>query len=76
MMGVNAAPGGPGGEAVALSCDLTVVVMLGGARNAEIRNMAEELANFGVVPTWALLTPRSGHVGTPEHQPLAGAVSA
>ena len=24
--------------------------------------MAEELANFGVVPAWALLTPRAGHV--------------
>lgn len=75
---VHAAPPGRGGEAVALSCDLTVVVVRSGARNAEIRHMAEELANFGVVPAWALLTPRRGHVGTPEHeQPLAaGAVSA
>jgi capsular polysaccharide biosynthesis protein len=73
---VHAAPPGQGGEAVALSCDLTVVVMRSGARNAEIRNMAEELANFGVVPTWALLTPRSGHIGTSDQRPLAGAVSA
>jgi capsular polysaccharide biosynthesis protein len=73
---VHAAPSGQGGEAVALNCDLTVVVMRSGARNAEIRNMAEELANFGVVPTWALLTPRSGHVIAPEQQRLAGAVSA
>jgi len=75
---VHAAPPGQGGEAVALSCDLAVVVVRSGARNAEIRHMAEELANFGVVPAWALLTPRRGHVGTaqPEQQPLAGAVSA
>jgi capsular polysaccharide biosynthesis protein len=73
---VHAGPPGQGGEAVALSCDLTVVVVRSGARNAEMRHMAEELANFGVVPAWALLTPRRGHVGTPEQQPLAGAVSA
>ncbi len=73
---VHAASPGHGGEAVALGCDLTVVVVRSGARNAEIRRMAEELANFGVVPAWALLTPRRGHVGTPEQQPLAGAVSA
>jgi capsular polysaccharide biosynthesis protein len=73
---VHAAPPGNGGEAVALSCDLAIVVVRSGARNAEIRGMAEELANFGVVPAWALLTPRRGHVGTPAQQPLAGAVSA
>jgi capsular polysaccharide biosynthesis protein len=73
---VHAGTPGQGGEAVALSCDLTVVVVRSGARNAEMRHMAEELANFGVVPAWALLTPRGGHVGTPEQQPLAGAVSA
>jgi len=75
---VHAAPPGQGGEAVALSCDLAVVVVRSGARNAEIRGMAEELANFGVVPAWALLTPRRGNVGTPQQpkQPLAGAVSA
>jgi capsular polysaccharide biosynthesis protein len=74
---VHAAPSGGGGEAVALSCDLTVVAVRSGARNAEIRHMAEELANFGVVPAWALLTPRHGNVATPEDQrPLAGAVSA
>jgi hypothetical protein len=72
---VHAGPPGRGGEAVALGCDLTVVVVRSGARNAEIRQMAEELANFGVVPAWALLTPRHGHVGT-QQQPLAGAVSA
>jgi hypothetical protein len=73
---VHAAPPAQGGEAVALSCDLTVVVVRSGARSAEIRHMAEELANFGVVPAWALLTPRSGHIGTTPERPLAGAVSA
>jgi capsular polysaccharide biosynthesis protein len=72
---VHAGPPGQGGEAVALGCDLTVVVVRSGARNAEIRRMAEELANFGLVPAWALLTPRRGHIGT-HQQPLADAVPA
>jgi capsular polysaccharide biosynthesis protein len=72
---VHASPPGHGGEAVALGCDLTVVVVRSGARNAEIRRMAEELANFGLVPAWALLTPRRAQVETPQ-PPLAGAVSA
>ncbi|MBV9604679.1 MAG: hypothetical protein JO027_06220 [Solirubrobacterales bacterium] len=72
---VHAAPPGMGGEAVALNCDLTVVVVRSGARNAEVRRMSEELANFGLVPAWALLTPRGGQVAT--HDPsLVGAVSA
>lgn len=44
------------GEAVALSCDLTVVVVQKSARATEVRRLAQELGNFGIVPTWALLT--------------------
>jgi capsular polysaccharide biosynthesis protein len=72
---MHAAPPGQGGEAVALSCDLTVAIVRTGARNAEIHGMAEELANFGVVPAWALLAARRGHIETPQRS-LAGAVSA
>jgi hypothetical protein len=72
---VHAGPPGSGGEAVALSCDLTVAVVRTGARNTEVRRLAEDLANFGLVPAWALLTPRHGHVGT-QQQPHADAVSA
>lgn len=50
---------GPG-EAVALSCDLTVVVVRRGARVAEVRRLAQELGNFGIVPTWALLSRTAG----------------
>jgi len=73
---VHAGPPGQrsGGEAIALNCDLTVVVVRTGARNTEIRRLAEELANFGLVPAWALLTPRRGHVGT--QHPLADTVPA
>ncbi|HEX4008871.1 MAG TPA: hypothetical protein VHX62_02615 [Solirubrobacteraceae bacterium] len=46
---------GPG-EAVALSCDLTVAVVRKGARVTEVRELAQELGNFGIVPTWALLS--------------------
>lgn len=54
-----AAPGsGSAGEAVALSCDLTVVVVPRDTRAAEVRALADDLANFGIVPAWALLTPR------------------
>jgi capsular polysaccharide biosynthesis protein len=72
---VHAAPPGRGGEAVGLNCDLTVVVVRTGARNNEIRRLAEELANFGLVQAWALLAPRRGHVGT-QQQPHADAIPA
>jgi len=65
---VHAGPPGSGGEAIALSCDLTVAVVRAGARNTEVRRLAEDLANFGLVPAWALLAPRRGHVGTPQEQ--------
>jgi hypothetical protein len=53
------APGGrSAGEAVALGCDLTVVVVPRGARAADVRSLAEELANFGIVPAWCLIAPR------------------
>jgi len=54
---------GPG-EAVALSCDLTVVVVRNGARVTEVGQLAQELGNFGIVPTWALLS-RPGQPTTP-----------
>jgi capsular polysaccharide biosynthesis protein len=72
---VHAGPPGKGGEAIALSCDLTVVAVRTGARNTEIRRLAEDLANFGLVPAWALLSPRRGHVGT-QQQPHADALPA
>jgi capsular polysaccharide biosynthesis protein len=51
-------PGGDSaGEAVALGCDLTVVAVPVGARAADVRQLGEELTNFGIVPVWALLTP-------------------
>lgn len=69
------APGQGGtGEAVALGCDLTVVVVRNGARAAEIRRLGDELGNFGVVPAWALLSSgthpgknRARHESTPRH---------
>jgi capsular polysaccharide biosynthesis protein len=59
---VHAAPPGgeSAGEAVALGCDLTVVAVPAGARTAEIRQLGEELTNFGIVPVWALLTSGGG----------------
>jgi capsular polysaccharide biosynthesis protein len=72
---VHAGPPGGGGEAIALSCDLTVVVVRSGARSTEVRRLSEELANFGLVPAWALLAPRRGHVGT-QQEPHADAVTA
>jgi capsular polysaccharide biosynthesis protein len=65
---------GAAGEAVALGCDLTVVVVRAGARAAALRQLAEELGNFGIVPAWALLTPRGLRVVT--ERTVAGAVSA
>ncbi len=72
---VHAGAPGSGGEAVALNCDLTVAVVRTGARNTEIRRVAEDLANFGLVPAWALLAPRDGHVGR-QQQPHADAAPA
>lgn len=50
---------GPG-QAVALGCDLTVVVVRQGTRVTEVRRLAQDLGNFGIVPTWALLAGRAG----------------
>ncbi|MGA9856300.1 MAG: hypothetical protein WBQ18_00485 [Solirubrobacteraceae bacterium] len=68
------APGqGGAGEAVALGCDLAVVVVRDGARAANIRRLGDELGNFGVVPAWALLSSRatlkraSARHDTPRH---------
>lgn len=53
-------PGGDSaGEAIALGCDLTVVVVPAGFRAADIRKLGEELTSFGIVPVWALLTAGS-----------------
>jgi capsular polysaccharide biosynthesis protein len=50
-------PGGESaGEAIALGCDLTVVVVPAGSRATDIRELGEELTSFGIVPVWALLT--------------------
>jgi capsular polysaccharide biosynthesis protein len=73
---VHAGPPGSGGEAIALSCDLTVVVVRTGVRNNEVRRLAEDLANFGLVPAWAVLAPRRGHVRTPQQEQHADAVAA
>jgi capsular polysaccharide biosynthesis protein len=57
---VNAAPlgGDTAGEAVALSCDLTVLVVPKGMKAADVRTLTESLGDFGIVPAWALLAPR------------------
>jgi capsular polysaccharide biosynthesis protein len=53
-------PGGQSaGEAIALGCDLTVVVVPAGSRAADVRQLGEELTSFGIVPVWALLTSGS-----------------
>lgn len=72
----TSAPGGEnGGEAVALASDLAVVVVPAGARAADVRELAEELANFGIVPVWTLLTP-PGYEGRPLRGRAADAVTA
>lgn len=59
------APGEGGGEAVALGCDLAVVVVRHGARAANIRRLGDALGNFGVVPAWGLLSSRVTRRPTP-----------
>jgi capsular polysaccharide biosynthesis protein len=67
-------PGGESaGEAIALGCDLTVVVVPSGSRAADIRELGEELTSFGIVPVWALLTSGS-HRAAPRDAQLADAV--
>ena len=51
-------PGEGAGQAIALKCDLTVVVVARGTRAAELRALADNLAQYGIVPDWSLLTPR------------------
>jgi capsular polysaccharide biosynthesis protein len=73
-----AVPGeGGAGEAVALGCDLAVVVVRDGARAANIRRLGDELGNFGVVPAWALLSSRATlkHASA-RHETTRHAVSA
>jgi capsular polysaccharide biosynthesis protein len=68
-------PGGESsGEAIALGCDLTVVVVPSGSRAADIRQLGEELTSFGIVPVWALLTSGSRRAAPPRAQ-LADAVA-
>lgn len=63
------APGREGaGEAVALDCDLTVVVAPVGMRSAELRTVSEGLADFGILPVWYLLAPRRAAVTAPGSQ--------
>ncbi|HEX6678534.1 MAG TPA: hypothetical protein VF486_26390 [Actinomycetes bacterium] len=45
------------GEAVALACDLTVLVVPAGARQRELRAALRALEHHGVLPAWALLVP-------------------
>jgi capsular polysaccharide biosynthesis protein len=69
-------PGGErAGEAVALGCDLTVVAVPDGARAADMRQLVEELTNFGIVPVWALLT-RGGRHAAKRQREFADAVSS
>lgn len=72
------APGqGGAGEAVALGCDLAVVVVRNGVRAANVRHLGNELSNFGVVPAWALLSSRVSNRSTPaRHDTPRHAVSA
>lgn len=68
---------GGGGEAVALGCDLAVVVVRDGARAANIRRLGDELGNFGVVPAWALLSSRATlKSASARHETTRHAVSA
>ncbi len=48
------------GEAVALACDLTVLVVPAGVRQRELRAALAALEHHGVWPAWALLVPRGG----------------
>jgi capsular polysaccharide biosynthesis protein len=70
------APGGESaGEAMALGCDLTVVVVPAGSRAADIRQLGEELTSFGIVPVWALLTSGSRRAAAPRQAQVADAVA-
>ncbi|HEU4658777.1 MAG TPA: hypothetical protein VFR97_14710 [Capillimicrobium sp.] len=54
-----ARPGGPdAGERVAQSADLTVLVVVRGARRADVRRTVGVLEHFGAPPRWALLVGR------------------
>lgn len=74
---VHAAPPGgeTAGEATALGCDLTVVGVPAGARAADIRELGEELTNFGIVPVWALLTPGGRRAARQASERVADAAS-
>ena len=72
---VHAGPvgGETAGEAVALGCDLTVVVVRQGVSAAELRSLAEDLSDFGIVPAWSLLAPRRWAVPRPRPASAVGA---
>jgi capsular polysaccharide biosynthesis protein len=48
------------GEAVALACDLTVLVVPAGARQRELRAALDALAHHGIWPGWTVLVPQRG----------------
>lgn len=48
------------GEAVALACDLTVLVVPAGARQRDVRTALAALDHHGVWPSWAVLVPQRG----------------
>jgi capsular polysaccharide biosynthesis protein len=58
LVRAGAVGGARAGQAVALGCDLTVVVVPMGIKAADVRSLAEDLGDFGIVPVWALLSPR------------------
>jgi capsular polysaccharide biosynthesis protein len=58
LVRAGAVGGARAGQAVALGCDLTIVVVPVGIKAADVRSLAEDLGDFGIVPVWALLSPR------------------
>jgi hypothetical protein len=48
------------GEAVALACDLTVLVVPAGARQRELRAALDALEHHGIWPGWTVLVPQRG----------------
>jgi capsular polysaccharide biosynthesis protein len=66
------------GEAVALACDLTVLVVPAGARQRELRSALVALEHHGVRPAWAVLVPQGGGAlrrAAPSTRPAAAAAA-